>query len=127
MKKNKKENRRSVAEYPALRPELNLKSRAEAAEIDYLHKLTSDEKAWLNQFHEEYVNASMNKFKKKLHKTAKLKKSCYDANNARNRDLYTKSKVGNTLRYLEDLKRVRLDEDTEDRLIEKIDKEKNKI
>lgn len=124
MVKKKKENRRSLTKYPALRPELNLKTRTEVAEYDYVHKLSDDEKAWLNKFTEEYVNANIPKYKPKLHKTKKLKKDCYDRNNARNRDVFTRAKAGSQLKYLEELKTNLIESHLEDRIIEKIDREK---
>ena len=94
MKKKKKITRRSAEKYPALRPELNLKSRYdEIADIDYIDQLNDTEKAWLNAFNEEYINAKFDHGGKKIHKTKKQRKICYDKNNARNRDIYTLKKA----------------------------------
>ena len=66
-KSGKKENRRSRSKYPALDKGLNLKSRKDYIEPEYIdgvknnhgetviRPLTEDEKAWLNQFYEETV------------------------------------------------------------------------
>lgn len=63
----KKPNKRSKSKYPALAKHLNLKSRQESIEPQYINgvfdkdgkevirRLTEDEKAWLNQFYEETV------------------------------------------------------------------------
>lgn len=82
--------------YAALQPELNLKTRYEEISDmhSYMHKLNDKEKEWLNKFAEEYVIASSEALKsenKPLHRTKKLRKSCYDRNNARNRDILTKA------------------------------------
>lgn len=119
----KKKNRRNSTKYAALRPELNLKSRTELIDYDYLHKLSPEELQYLNDFSEEYNNAHIPK-KNKIHKTKKLKKDCYDRNNARNRDVFTRAKAGNQLKYLEELRTNLVDDSLENRLIDKIDKDK---
>ena len=58
-KKNKRYSdsqikKRDKDPYPALNPGLNLKTRHEEIEIDYLHKLSPEEAKWLNKFNEEY-------------------------------------------------------------------------
>lgn len=69
--------KRARAKYPALRPELNLKSRYELIDYDYLDELSEEDKRWLNKFTEEYVNASLNskELDKNLHNTEDLKKT----------------------------------------------------
>ena len=64
-------------------------------DYDYLHRLTDEEKKWLNKFTEEYVNASLNTEDLNLnfHNTDELKKDCYRRNNARNRDILTRAKA----------------------------------
>ena len=109
MKKNtkKKRNRRNSSKYPALHPEYNLKSRTDLIDYDYLDKLSEKDKAWLNSFTEEYVNANFNhdgkrihpkKYKtKKVQRTGKKKKidlfknESERRNNARNRCVLTKA------------------------------------
>lgn len=103
----KKLTKRSKEQYPALKPELNLKSRFELIQVDYIHKLNDKEKAWLNKFNEEYVNDNVDRknLKNNLHNTPALKKDCDDRNNARNRDILSRGKASGTMNYLEDLKR----------------------
>lgn len=101
----KKRSRRSQTKYPALQPEFNLKTRYELIDFDYLKKLTDDEKEWLNNFMEEYANASFNHKGKKIHKEKKHKKDSYDRNNARNRDILTRLKASGQIEYLEELSR----------------------
>lgn len=89
--------------------------RSEMLDQDYLKKLTKEEKDWLMRFNEEYVGANFNHSGKRIHpkktttKTVKktgetrkvdiYKKSCEDANNARNRDSYGKAKVVDKLTF----------------------------
>lgn len=105
MVKGKKGTRRSKQKYPALNTKFMLKSRADLIDYDYLDKLNDEEKEFLNKFTEEYVSASFKPGRKNLHRTKKMKKLCYDANNARNRDVTTKLKAYNKLMFLEDVAR----------------------
>lgn len=93
-------------------PGLNLKSRTELLDYDYLHKLSEEELIWLNKFTEEYVNASFdtNKPRNNLHRTKAARKDCYDRNNARNRDVLTKQRAQNKTVYLDDIKQKGKDE-----------------
>lgn len=110
----KKESKRSKSEYPALNPNLNLKTRQDLIDYDYVDKLSDKDKEWLNKFTEEYTNASFKKEipKKKgkrrkaanLHKSKEHKKSVYDANNARNRDILTRAKAQGAFISIEDVK-----------------------
>ena len=90
--------KRAKTKYPALKPELNLKSRYELIDYDYIDKLSENNKAWLNKFTEEYVNASLDSqnIEKNFHCTDELKKDCYRRNNARNRDILTRAKASGT-------------------------------
>lgn len=89
-----------------MKPELNLKSRYEEIEdiASYADQLTKEEKAWLNQFSQEYICANFNHGKKPLHDTKELKKSCYDRNNARNRCQLTRKKASGELQSIEELR-----------------------
>lgn len=91
----KKQTRRSKEKYPALKPHLNLKTRYDLIDFDYIDQLSEDEKEWLNKFSEEYINANIDNKnpKRNLHKSKKLKKDCYDRNNSRNRDILTRAKA----------------------------------
>ena len=94
--------KRDKSKYPALTPNVNSRVRQEYIDYDYLDKLSEEEKQWLNDFTEEYVNASVGKqseaHNNKFHNTPELVKDCTDRNNARNRDLYgrTRNRVGRT-------------------------------
>jgi hypothetical protein len=119
----KKKTKRSREKYPALKPELNLKTRSELIDYDYIDKLSEKDKKWLNQFTEEYTNASLNtkNSRKNLHKTKKLKKDCYDRNNARNRCILTRANATGMIESYDELKKqINLEDD----LIEKLDSEK---
>lgn len=117
--------KRARTKYPALKPELNLKTRYELIDYDYINKLSEEDKKWLNKFTEEYVNASLNaeNLTENFHNTTELKKDCYRRNNARNRDILTRAKAaGNyisTDELLFNLKSMELD--LEENLLEKID------
>lgn len=101
--KKKKPTKRSRSKYPNLDPDLNLKIRRDLIEVDYLDKLNDDQKGWLDKFNNESINASFDKNNKKnLHKTKEQKKACYDANNARNRDILSRAQAQGKSISLED-------------------------
>lgn len=102
----KKKTRRDKEKYKALYPKLNLKSRQEELEVDYLDKLSEDEKEWLNKFNDEYVNAHLDrkKLKKNLHRTKKLKSEIDNRNYTRKKDVYTGEKASGRLKFLNDMK-----------------------
>ena len=102
----KKPTKRSKAKYPALDPLLNLKSRIDLIDYDYINNLDPEAKQWLNDFTEEYINANLNHKGKKLHKSKSQKKDCYDRNNARNRDVLTKLKASGRIEYIEDFPKL---------------------
>lgn len=101
---------------------MNLRTRTELIDYDYLDKLNDKEKEWLNKFSEEYIGASIKKDEKPMHKTKRLRKDCYDRNNARNRCILTRAKASGTINYLEDLKKEENALDGLDRLVYEIDK-----
>lgn len=103
VKKRVKKNRRNQTKFPALEKKYNLISRQELLDFDYLHKLNDKEKAWLNKFVEEEVNASF-RHSNPLNKTKKQRKACYDKNNARNRCILTKNKVLGNITAIEGIK-----------------------
>lgn len=81
----------------------------------------------MSSFMEEYLGARFNHKRKKIHKEQKYKKSSYDMNNARNRDIYSVAKATGRIadwdadkayEYWED---NYIDENYEDRLIDEID------
>ena len=108
-----------MAKYPALQQELNLKTRQDLLENDYLDKLSEKEKDWLNRFNEEYVNTNFSHEGKRVHpkkiriKTLKsgekkkidvYKNEAEQRNNSRNRCVLTREKArGEFLVSLEQL------------------------
>lgn len=99
----KKKNRRSSTKYPALNPALNLKTRTDLIDYDYVDQLSEKDKAWLNKFTEEYTNDKIDRknLEKNFHNTKKLKKDCDDRNNSRNRDILTRVKASGKLKDTE--------------------------
>lgn len=59
MKKSK--NLRSSKKYPALEKSVNLKTRQDLTDYDYLDKLSPEELEFLNKFTEETVSTSFTK------------------------------------------------------------------
>lgn len=121
-----KKTKRSRTKYPNLYPELNLKTRSEEiSDINsYIGKLNDEEKAWLNKFVGESINASFSKNNSEnLHKRKAQRLEAYTRNNARNRDILTKAKAMGDAVYIEDLKikDVKSKVSTEDTLIEELD------
>lgn len=76
---------------------VSVKNRNEQADYDYLEKLSAKDLLWLKGFNREFVNADFKHSYKKVHKSKKRIKDCFDRNNSRNRDLYSKAKVENKL------------------------------
>jgi hypothetical protein len=95
----KKKSRRSEAKYPALDPQLNLKTRFEQLDIDYLDQLpeswtdpktgkkwSGDQlKQYLNDFTNEHVHADFTTNKKRVHKKKRVESE-------RNKDLKSLTK-----------------------------------
>lgn len=65
----------------------------------YVHKLSHDEKAWMNQFMREYNEATTENAV--FHITPEERKICNDRNNARNRCDYTIASAANKLNLVE--------------------------
>lgn len=109
---------------------VSCKNRNDYADYDYIDVIKTDKNVlnFIMGFHREFVNADFGHKYKKLHRSKKTRKICYDANNARNRDLYGHAKVRHEL-YLcsqmggdesEDI-RLPVFEDYEDYLIKLLD------
>lgn len=133
-------SKRSKSKHPNLTKNLNTKVRQELIDYDYIDKLSDEEKAWLNQFTGEYLGGNFKKTKsgkysnKNLHKGQKMRKDCYDRNNWRNNDIYSVTKGNDMLKdelqmtdYLEALSGSRNPEDVEEKLIESIDLDLEKL
>ena len=118
----RKRTQRSKTKYPALNPGLNLKTRTDLIDYDYVDKLSKREREWLNKFTEEYVNASVDSknLKKNLHNTEELKKDCYDRNNARNRCILTLQRAQGKIEYTEENTKI-LGENPEEMLNKEMD------
>lgn len=97
MTKTKPKTKRSEEKYPALKPELNLKTRYDLIDYDYIDQLSEKEKDWLNRFTEEYTNAKYDHEGPRIQKRKKDRLESYGRNNSRNRDILTKSKASGKL------------------------------
>jgi hypothetical protein len=123
-----KKNKRNREKYPALRPNLNLKSRYEEISdiATYFDKLPEEAKKFMHSFVEEYVNAKFDHGGKKIYKKKSEKRSIYNRNNARNRDILTKANaMGQSVSIDDkDIRKRLVKNSDEDYIILKIDIEK---
>lgn len=93
--------------FESLNKKQNTKVRWEHLDADYLHKLNPEELKFYAQFIDEYVGGAISKDKRgvpkrgHLHSTKKLAKSCMDANNYRNNDLFSVGKANGFLNPIE--------------------------
>lgn len=125
---NKKVTKRSKTKYPGLKKELFSKIKQQYFDVDYVNSLSEEEKQWLNDFMTEFLGANLNESKERMHNTSDLRKSVFDANNARNRDIYNVARTGGRLDSLDEallnqLEESEIDEEFEERLINKIDED----
>lgn len=121
-KKKKARKKRDTKKYPGLDKTLFSKIKQEQWDLDYIEQLSPEDKKFMSKFMEEFVGARLNGKGKKLHKTKKLTKDCFDRNNARNRDIYAIARATGTLYEYDPY----LDEqsfDIEDKWIQDIDGE----
>lgn len=98
--KNKRP-RRADFEFPYLEPSVSMVKRQDDVTdvASYAHKLSQEEKAWMNQFMKEYNDAHTKDAV--FHITAEERKICHDKNNARNRCWYTEEAAANRLNLVE--------------------------
>ncbi len=102
---------------------MNLKTRTDLIDYDYVHKLSKKDKEWLAKFTEEYTNVSFDRqdYKKNLVvKEEKNRKEVDDMNNARNRCIWTRQKASIGPESLDDHKKL-LGENPEDDLNKGVD------
>lgn len=102
-----KKTRRDHIKYKNLDKSVNLKTRQDLIDYDYLDKLSPKELEWLDKFTGEYAGAALDTEnpRRNLHKTKRLRKDCYDRNNARNRDVLTRSNAMKRTKTLDDIKK----------------------
>lgn len=78
----------------------SVKNRKELVDYDYFDKLELEQlRQWLCAFNREYVNADFSHKYKKIHKKRSQKLEIYNANNRRNRDVFSQGKAYKTLIY----------------------------
>lgn len=91
----KKKTRRSNEKYPALKKRFMPKVRQEYLDMDYIDDLNEEEKAWLNKFMDEELNAHFKNDERDITQSKEEKKEIYGKNNARNRCIYGIAKASN--------------------------------
>ncbi len=69
-------------------PAANHKKVRDFIDFDYISKLSPEEADWLNKFSTEFYSANFNNDETDLHQTVIKRRKSYNANNARNRDVY---------------------------------------
>lgn len=84
-----KKKKRDLTSQPGLKKNLFSKIKQEYHDLDYVDKLSEEEKEWLSRFMEEDLGARLNHDGKKIYKKKLGKAECYRRNNQRNRDLYS--------------------------------------
>lgn len=85
----KRKTRRSAAKYPALNPRFYSRLKREFYDIDYIEKLSEQEKEWLNAFLEVELNASFTNSEKKVVRNTKAnRKRVYRNNYTRMTDIH---------------------------------------
>ena len=126
-KKKAGRTRRDAAKYPGLNKSYFSRIKQEYHDIDYVNKLSEEEKEWLSSFMEEDLGARFNHKRKKIYKKVGDKRASYRRNNYRNMDIYSNSKAANRLIDIAPDKAFELWQDRyndasyEDRLIEGIE------
>lgn len=124
MPSKKKKSQRSVEKHPDLNPRLNLKTRYDLYDQDYISKLSPAEIDWLNKFNREYISGTLDREnpKKNLHNNKELIKNCDDRNNSRNRDILTRAKASHQLDDYEELIEKTTSNNYEEEIIQELDK-----
>lgn len=88
--------------------------------------MSEKDKDWLNKFTEEYVNANLDRkdLNQNIHTKIEQKQDIDKRNNVRKEDIYTRSKAGFNLDYIEDLNEETV-VDSEDKAIDRLDKKRD--
>ena len=130
--KKRRITRKDASQYPGLNEKYFSRIKQEYYDIDYINKLSSEEKEWLSSFMEEDLGARFNHKGKKIYKKKSKKRESYDRNNARNRDIYSIAKATGKISDVSTEEAVSVWEDNyvnenyEDILIEELDKKNKK-
>jgi hypothetical protein len=86
---------------------VSVKNRNECSDYDYINKLSTEELDWLNGFHREWVNADFKHNFKKICKNEESKLHCFQMNNSRNRDIYSRLRGSKDLLLCKEVGKVR--------------------
>lgn len=97
-KKTSQKSKREKEKNNGLNKHFFSKIKQEYHDIDYADKLPPKAKAYLSKFMNEHVGANLSG-KNTLHDTPEMKKEVFDANNARNRDIWSIHKAIGRISY----------------------------
>jgi hypothetical protein len=81
--------KRSKTKHPGLHKRFFSKIKQEYHDIDYINKLSEEDKEYLSSFMDEYLGANFTYNSKKIHKKKMYKTKSYNAHNARQRDIFS--------------------------------------
>lgn len=96
----KKDNKYNKQKYASFNTNYQVGVRKELlSDIDYIDKLSEEEKDWLNRFLQETVVTNFNHGGENLYKDKEERRKLYTENNKRNADVYSLSKSKGNLYY----------------------------
>ncbi len=99
-KPKKKKSNYNKQKYPSFNVKYQVGVRKELlSDIDYIDKLSEEEKEWLNKFLQETVVANFNHGGDPIIKDQKTRREIYRENNRRNKDVYSLGKSKGSLFY----------------------------
>lgn len=129
-KSKAKKSKKRDEELAGLNPRKFSKIKQEFHDIDYIDKLSEEEKLWLHKFMEEDLGARFNHSGKKIYRKKVDELESYKRNNRRNFDVYSRNRAAGTVQLNTDvtdlLDKIQNLETTnpEDAIIEQIDLKK---
>lgn len=97
----KKNTKRSTTKNNGLKRQFFSRIKQEFHDIDYAHKLSPEEQAWLSKFMNEDLGANFTDKEDPIYTEKEDVKASYSRNNARNRDIYALQRAQGKLIYSE--------------------------
>lgn len=95
----KKTHKYTKQKYPALNVKYQVANRRELIDYDYVHKLSEEDKDWLDRFTSEVIITNFNHRGEQLITDVEEKRSLYRDNNKRNVDIFSTNKANGSLMY----------------------------